>query len=101
MRSVFRFSPFFQGLSYYSTFRVVQVNTNVKTARFSMDFNYDIVMNKALLNSTSPHDRFVNEYEICQACHTFNQKSNHTDNQIWHFSYMPADSMIYVEIISK
>ena len=61
----FRFSPFFQGPSYFSTYRVVPVNTTIKTAKFHKDFNYDVVIDMALSSSIAIYARFVMYLQIC------------------------------------
>ena len=50
---------FFQWLSYFSTERTVQDNTMTKTARFQMDFNYEVVMQQAIQNSTAIYTRCI------------------------------------------
>ena len=52
-----RFSQFFEGPSFSSIVRTGQVNKTAETAKFRKDFNYDIVMQRALGNSTALYMR--------------------------------------------
>ena len=52
-----RFKQFFDGFSYFSILQNGHVNTRAETARFKEDFNYDIVMQQALANSTAIYMR--------------------------------------------
>ena len=53
-----RFSKFFEGPRYFSIIQNGQETKTVKTDLFKTDFNYDIVIQEALGNSTAIYARY-------------------------------------------